>query len=395
MAFLRNRTVNLINLHYGIHALAMGMGGVFFLVFLLRAGLSVSAVLCAMAAILAGRFVMRPSVLVIAKRFGLRPVILFGTLAQALQYPLLAEVHGLGWPLFAMCFVSSLGDTFYWPAYHAYFASLGDSEHRGHQIGAREALAAVVGIVAPLIGAWSLVGFGPHIAFGAVGIVQMLAAVPFLFAPNVAVLREARGAYRAARDGIALFAADGWINAMYIFVWQIALFRSLSESFAAYGGAMALSALVGAAGGMLLGRHIDGGHGKRAVSIAYGVVAAVTLLRAGSLGTPWLAVAANALGALSACLQIPALMSAVYNLAKASPCALRFHIAAEGGWDAGCASGSLVAAALAAYGVPLAFDLLLGLLGVAASVLLLRSYYGRSGAAIDALELPLPGTNPM
>ena len=46
MAFLRNRTINLVNLHYGIQALAMGMGGVFFLVILLRAGLSASVVLC-------------------------------------------------------------------------------------------------------------------------------------------------------------------------------------------------------------------------------------------------------------------------------------------------------------------------------------------------------------
>nr|QQZ50398.1 hypothetical protein JKL49_01535 [Phenylobacterium glaciei] len=39
MAFLRNKTVNRLNLHYGMHALAMSGGGVFFAVFLMDAGL--------------------------------------------------------------------------------------------------------------------------------------------------------------------------------------------------------------------------------------------------------------------------------------------------------------------------------------------------------------------
>ena len=40
MAYLRNGTINLLNLHFGIHALAIEAGNVFFAVFLLKAGLS-------------------------------------------------------------------------------------------------------------------------------------------------------------------------------------------------------------------------------------------------------------------------------------------------------------------------------------------------------------------
>jgi hypothetical protein len=396
MAFLRNRTVNLINLHYGIQALAMGMGGVFYLVFLLRAGLSASLVLCTMTSILIGRFAMRPVVLVFAKRWGLKPALIVGTTVLAAQYPMLAEVHGVGASLVALILVSSLGDTFYWSTFHAFFASLGDSEHRGHQISAREALAASVGIVAPLMGAWAIVKLGPGIAFACVGGIQALAAIPLLGTPNVAVLRAAPGAFRAALPGIYMFAADGWFASAFFFVWQIALFMSLGESFQAYGGAMALAALVGAASGLLLGRHIDAGYGKRAVLIAYGVGAITLALRAGSLGTPWLAIIANALGSLAQCLQVPAMMTAVYNLAKASPCALRFHIATEGGWDAGCATGCLIAAALAASGVPLAILLTLGFPALATSVVLLRRYYAVNGIRIEPVPVPLvpPGTNP-
>ena len=59
---------------------------------------------------------------------------------------MLAAVQGVGPPLAAYCLVASLGGVFYWTSFHAYFAAAGDREHRGHQIGAREALAALLAI---------------------------------------------------------------------------------------------------------------------------------------------------------------------------------------------------------------------------------------------------------
>ena len=46
MAFFCDRTVNLLNLHYGIHAIALSGGGAFFAVYLLKLGLSVPACSC-------------------------------------------------------------------------------------------------------------------------------------------------------------------------------------------------------------------------------------------------------------------------------------------------------------------------------------------------------------
>ena len=99
MAFFRNDTVNLLNLHYGIHSLALSGGGAFFAAFLLYADVPAPAVLASLAAILAGRFVIRPFVLVPARRWGLKPLVIAGTVMTGLQYPLLAEVHGVEWKL--------------------------------------------------------------------------------------------------------------------------------------------------------------------------------------------------------------------------------------------------------------------------------------------------------
>jgi hypothetical protein len=165
-----------------------------------------------MALICATRFAIRPAVLPAAMRWGLKPLIIGGNLVVALQYPLLAEVTGVDASLVAYCLVLALGDTFYWTSYHSYFALLGDSEHRGHQISAGVALSALVGIVAPLIGAWSLATVGPRAAFGIVGVVQAASVVPLLAIPRLSVSRSAPRALRAALPGVGLFMADGWLT---------------------------------------------------------------------------------------------------------------------------------------------------------------------------------------
>lgn len=379
MAFFRNRTVNLLNLHYGIHSIALTGGGAFFSAYLLRAGVPVPLVLVSLASIFLGRLVIRPAVVPLAVRYGVRALVIAGTCMSAMQYPLLAFVHGVGPALFALCAMSSLGDTVYWSTYHAYFAALGEGEHRGHHVGAREAIAATVGIISPLLTGVVLVRFGPMIAFGMTGFVLVIGALPLFATPDVRVKSQMPGAFRASLSGIKLFLCDGWIVGTGYFVWQIALFISLGENFLHFGGALALAALVGAVAGMFLGRHIDSGSGVRMTALALGAFAVLIVLRAAALREPLLAVAANALASIGSCLYAPTLMTAVYNQAQRAPCTLRFHVATEGGWDVGCASGLLIAAFLIWRGVPFPLVLLLPLIGLSVAFVLLRDHYAREG----------------
>ncbi|MGA9795360.1 MAG: MFS transporter [Rhizomicrobium sp.] len=381
MAYFRNSTVNLLNLHYGIFAVMMTGGGAFYCVYLYKAGVSLPMVLVAMAAILAVRFAVRPAVVPLAIRLGLRRMVMLGAVVIGLQFPVVALVHGTGWILFVLIVISAVGDAIYWSCYHAYFAALGDSEHRGHQVGAREALVAIVGIVSPLATGWLLVKFGAMTAFGATAVVMFASALPLLWTSDVAVAPHVDGAWRAALPGIKLFMADGWTQAGIVFVWQLALFVTLGESFLRFGGALAIAALVGAVAGLFLGRHIDAGHGRSAVVIAIGAMTIVVLSRAASAGHETFAIVANALVAISTALYTPTLMTAVYNQAKRSPCTLRFHVATEGGWDAGAAGGSLAAAAMLWLGLPMWSALLLPLFGLLAAFAQLRGYYAENPVA--------------
>lgn len=115
MAYVSNTSINMLNLHYAVHALASGMGGIFYAVFLLRAGVPVALVLAAIAALLAGRFALRPLVLPLAKRWGLRPLVMVGCFIKALQFPILAHVHGPDLTLLLLIGVSAVGEVLYGP----------------------------------------------------------------------------------------------------------------------------------------------------------------------------------------------------------------------------------------------------------------------------------------
>ena len=388
MAFFHNRTVNLLNLHYTIAQIAQGGGGAFFAVYLLKTGLSVPAVLLSVAAILATRLAIRAALLPFAIRVGVRALVIAGAIMMGASFLFLAHVHGgVNGSLVRLVLAAAVGDTVYWPSYHAYFAALGDEEHRGQQTGMREAIAAMVGVVSPLMAGWLLVTFGPVAAFYTTGAFQALSAVPIFWTPDVPVAKSAPGAFRAALSGAMLFIGDGWVAAGYYLTWQIALFLALGRDVMAYGGALAIAALVGAVSGLFLGRLIDSGKGTRAVVYAIGILAVVVLMRAASGHQPVLAVVANALGTLVGCIYVPTMMTAVYNSAKRSPCVMRFHIAAEGGWDVGVSTGLAFAALLVWAGVPVAWTILIALVGAGFVFVLLDRYYRQhQSETIDASQ---------
>ena len=130
MSFLANDAINRVNLHGAVQSLAQGAGGVFVFVFLLKAGVSAPLVLWALTAITMGRFALRPLVLAVARRWGLRATLMLGAVLEAGLFPLLPAVHGPGVMLIVVIAVGALGSVFYWTSLHAYTASLGDAEHR-------------------------------------------------------------------------------------------------------------------------------------------------------------------------------------------------------------------------------------------------------------------------
>jgi MFS transporter, DHA1 family, inner membrane transport protein len=378
MTFFLNRDLNHMVVHTTLHSLAWCFCGLFSGVFLLRVGLSLPQIYLVFAATLTMRFVLRPLVLRVGPTIGLRRTLMIGTFLFALSFPMLALVHAVGMALWLFCAVAALGEVFYWTAYHACFAALGDTKMRGGQVAEREMLGALAGIVGPAAGGLVLAEFGPWPAFMAASAIHIAAIVPLAHISEPVIVRKLPGSlYGAAKSGIWLFVSDGWITAGSATAWSVIMFRAAGARFDAFGGLLAAAALAGAGGGLVLGRFIDGGYARRLTFVNAAVLAASLVLKS-VCGDEAAAVIAVALGTtMLGGLQIPTLMSALYNEAKASPCPLHFQFAAEGGWDAGGTLSCLAAAALCAADLPLQLAIVLALPMVPVQARLLMLSHGK------------------
>ena len=193
MPFFANRAINRLAFHAALVSLAWSLGGIFFMVFLLQAGLTPAQIFLVMAAILAFRFALRPLILTAVAAVGMRRTLIFGTFLSAFQFPAIALVHGVDRALLLFCVVASVGQVFYWTCYHAYFGSLGDIDHRGKQLGASQTLSAIASVIGPAAGGIMLTNASPWIAFAAAFVIQLAAIVPLLVVeePKIASRRRA------------------------------------------------------------------------------------------------------------------------------------------------------------------------------------------------------------
>ena len=364
-------------LHFGLFTLAVTISGVFSSAFLLRQGLTPAMVFLAMGAVLAVRFVFRTLVLYVGPRLGGRRTLMIGAAISAFQYPLLAGVSGLDGMLVAFVAVSGLGEAFYWTAFHACFAQAGEDARLGRQTSVRQIISIGGGIVGPPLGGLLLMHWPPA-AFGLSTILRLLSVAPLAGLPELPIARlPPPDAWRRARFGATVFATDGWTIMSASIGWAMIAFLALGSRYDVLGVAMAAAALVGAGATWLLGRHIDMGHGRRAVLINLVASLAILLAQALSAYDPARVVAAMLAGAVLGGFATPAIMAAVYAEAKAASCVFRFQFAAEGGWDIGGIAACLACAAILTLGAPLHATILLAVPALFVQARLVAASYGR------------------
>jgi MFS family permease len=378
MKFFSNGAINRVYLHSGLQSLAYNSGGVFIYVYLLKAGVATYVALGVLAMVLSLRLLLRLIVMPVIKKIGLRNGIILGTGIDAFGFLMLGHVNELGPMLSAYVVVSSLGTTFYWTCYHASVARLGDEEHRGSQVSAREAIFAITGIIGPIAGGLMLTFFGPVYAFALTALLNGAGIIPLLGVPRLDVEPEARLPLYTKFFAFGLAFSDGLVASSVNMIWRVVLFQTLGESFQAYGGALALAGVFGALMGLGVGRMIDLGHHKRSLQIGLAVMGSTILAGAFGYQHSWSAISANMIGAVAAPLYLSAIMTKFYNVGKASSCTLRFNIAGENGFDSGSALGCIIAALFLWAGLPPFWPLLAGLGGILGEFLILRHHQSQN-----------------
>jgi MFS transporter, DHA1 family, inner membrane transport protein len=370
-----NTDVRRLTLHVAIGSLAGALCSVFSVVFLVRAGLTPAQIFLTTAAFFVVRLVTRPIVLAVAPIVGVRLALIWGVVLTAVSCPMLAPVNGVGFALAAYIAVGALGQAFYWTCFHIFFSAHSDTERRGSQLGLLQMLGALAAMIGPAIGGVLLTRFGPWVAFGIAGLVALLSAWPLLRIGEPPIPRAVPdGAYAAAKNGAMLYFADGWIQ-ISLTAWSIVMFYALGARYDSFGGTLSLAAVAGAAGGMVLGRLIDKGHGRRALWLNAFILAIGLVLRSVTFGHAGAVIAVAVGTTLFGGLYVPAWMTPVYNEARISPCLLRFQFAAESGWDLGGMLAGVLGAAMCFWGLPVEAVILMALPMVPIQALLLERSY--------------------
>ena len=356
----------MLTLHYGLYQLAVAMALGFAGAYLIQGGLSLQEALSAYAALLALRCLLRFAGLQLVRKAGYRRAVILGALLAALQFwPMSYATHPFG--LAAWLFVVALAESLYWPVYHSAVAVTGVDGSRGRELGIRAAVGAIVAIAGPFTGGLLMQHVGAVANFAIAGAIMAMAAIP-LFLMRDFDAGPVPGAGQSLRNidsrTFAIFAADGWMSAGMHLAWPMVLFVALDSNYEQMGLANALAGIAGAAGALLCGRAIDRGSRDKYLTIVSIALAGGLLLRGFSFDDKFLVLVANASAAAIMALYIPVVMSHVYDRAKLSGQAYRFHFVMEAAWDLGASSGCLCAAFVVTLTATPSLSVLPALLGV-------------------------------
>ena len=362
----RTSPFRLLTLHYAFFQLAVALAGGFVGAYLMKLGFSLPVALLAYAALLTARFGLRLISLEVVRRLGYRRAMMSGAVLCAAGFLPLMRAEEPLW-LAAWLLLVSLAESLYWPLYHSAAAVIGGGASRGRELGIRTALNSLIGIAGPIAGGLLLERLGPVVDFGIAGGLTLLSVIPLLLMREIPAgpVPGMRDSMRGVdRLGIATFAADGWMSSGLSIAWPMVLFTSLGSHYEAFGLANAAAGLVGAVAGITCGRAIDRGHRERYLVLVCLALALGFALRACASWSPAAAAVANASGAAVAGLYVPVLMSVIYDRAKGSGAAYRFHFAAEAGWDMGAVIGCIAAALMAWWTTVPSLAVLPGVLGI-------------------------------
>lgn len=386
MTFFNNKTLNLLNAHYGLRAIGWEMASLFTLAYLYKQGLSLTQTFLVYAFFLFMRTVTRPFARYLCTKKGIHFTLCAGTCVFACRYLALILVDGLSWKLIVPMVISGAADSLYWVAYHTYFSVIGDEETRGASVGVREAMTTIISIIAPVCGG-ALLAVDKTLAFVFPAVLTFLSLIPLSKTPQVptpkALTRQEKRAVE--KTGFWIFIGDGlfWQAER---VWPIIVFMMLGDNYNNFGLLLGLAAVFRAIGNMFFGRMIDKGKGLCVCCVGYGIHMITAATRGIFARTIPVVIACDFMSAIGMCFSLTGIMTAVYNTIKHSKHPMDCTFYTELGWDVGAISAMLCAASLAACGINIRWIMAASVAGSVLSLSLLYGYYKARGKAKAAGE---------
>jgi MFS family permease len=360
--FLSNRGINMLNIHIGIAGFANNFGSIFIAIFLYQNGISIPYIFLGYAIGFFARLVLRPIALKFCLKYGLKKVLIIGTLFYAANYPILGQVEGVDIWFYGFFLLFAITDVFYWLPYHSIFTIIGDDEHRGKQTSIRDGVYMFGEFLAPIISGIMILKFGYQSAFYVAMLLMFLAIPPILKIENLDIKKlQKKNKKPISKKGFWLYAGYGFAMNNEL-IWTILLFLIVLNP-AYFGGLIGLAVLIQIIINMFIGHKFDTGKGKRIYQLGSLLIAVSIIIRGIWVDTISEVIMSDIIIVLGYLFFDNIFNSAFYNISSKSQNPLNFQYFAEMGWDIGAGLAALMTATLTYYGYSLQVAMIISVLG--------------------------------
>src|SRR6185295_16468623 len=183
--FLKNRAENLLSAHFGLQNFAASIVNIFFGVYLYQIGIPLWEIFLIWGITFFTRCLLRPVVLPLYFRYGVRRMLIIGIICNAISFLALERVTEVGIWLGIFMLLVAITDIFYWTAFHLYFALLGENMRRGKQVAIRNCMEFLSSFLAPLVSAILIVNINFSAMFFVGAGIMFFSGIPLFFVPDV------------------------------------------------------------------------------------------------------------------------------------------------------------------------------------------------------------------
>ena len=155
-----SKSLNRLNIHFGLIRFAENTTNTFGMVVLYQMGYPLYQVFLIWGFCLLSSTAMRSIVPYFLSRFGVKRIVIAGSLIYTGLLPMFALLDHHIIPLWIYIIYYGLSNGFYWYPFHILYGVVGDTENRGKQSALREAYAHIAQGLCPLIAGFALSMFG-------------------------------------------------------------------------------------------------------------------------------------------------------------------------------------------------------------------------------------------
>jgi len=238
-----------LEINYLINQLAMGMMGVFGVLFVfelgkdLLTGLKLVLVFFGLQRLVVG--VVAPVIAKMIAKTGYRWMMLMGSLSLGTKAWLLMQVNRVDWSLLAgALLLGGIGTASYYQGYHGIFLDDNDDDKIGEQIGLMTMLGRLALVISPVLAGWLVEAYGFEVMFGTAMSLIIISLGPLFLMPHHDHRKQKFSLRHAVKLGVKRtsfsWSVAGWHieNAIQVFYWPVLLFLLLDShlTFGLVGG---------------------------------------------------------------------------------------------------------------------------------------------------------------